>query len=798
MALRLRRGAIVCARLARASLRDRAERPLHASLGLCACFATAFAIGFSRTNLVAPYPTPIVVDRYGSYLAEGDKEQGSLGFWEVEGEIPPRITLCLTAIEDTRFDKHLGIDLRSLLRAVANNLSGKSRQGASTIPMQVARLQSPAPRTFANKSREALEAFMLVTKYGRERVLRHYLKLVPQGNRIFGVAYAARRYFRKPLCDISLAEAALLASLPKAPGKMNLFSEDGLSQARERALLVLRVLKDGERIDEDDYAQAVDQLAAMSALARERRPADSYHYILRVLGEAKASRPSSYSSPLEASLDGGLQGFVSGVAAKAIEENEKNNADNVSLIVANGRTGEILAYVGSGGFFSSESAGSINYAHTPRSSGSTIKPFLFAYALDSGKFTPASVLADLPFSVLSPAGEYRVTDFDDDYLGPMLFRRALANSRNVPAMRVLEAVGMDGFYSFTREIGLERDGPGADFYGYGMAIGGLYVTLEDLVAAYGTLANDGRRFSLRWVKTQAAATGTRALSSYAARTVGLFLSDPSARYPSFPRLGSLELSFPIAVKTGTSQGYRDAWIVAYTADYIVGMWIGNHGATPMNKIPGNAASGYVAQILAYLHPLQERGIDIVPFPEPEGCVPVTICAVSGEEAGPDCPVASREWFRAQEVPESRCTVHQRLAVDAATQRLATESTPPARVALRAFTVLPPEYAVWGARRGYGPPLSEVSGPQGIRITYPGEGARFVLDPGIPPEYQTLPLQVLTNRSAGKLQWIVDGKPFALIPYPYAARYPLSHGLHTAFAWFPDTEDRSETVSFTVD
>ncbi len=170
----------------------------------CLLAAALPVMGYRRAELVSPAPTPLIEDRAGGFLTEGESEYQRLGFWNVDGPLNERVVLCLTAIEDRRFFRHSGVDARSLARSLWNNLRGGDRQGASTIAMQVARLQSPAPRNLANKAIEMSTAFFLVAKFGHEEVMRHYLKIVPQGNQIFGVAYAARRYFRKPLEDVSL------------------------------------------------------------------------------------------------------------------------------------------------------------------------------------------------------------------------------------------------------------------------------------------------------------------------------------------------------------------------------------------------------------------------------------------------------------------------------------------------------------------------------------------------------------------------------------------------------------------
>ena len=781
--------------------------PTAAAAVLCGLVVPILSAGLARAVLFSPPPTPIIEDREGNFLTEGAGLYPAFGYWDVEGPLNERIVSCLVAAEDRRFYRHPGVDLASLARSVLNNARGGARQGGSTIAMQVARLEYPSRRRALSKAVEMATAVSLVLRYGHEAVMRHYLKIVPQGNQVFGVAYSARRFFHKPLSDVSLAQAALLAALPREPGRMNVFTWAGFEKARDRARLILSLLARRGQVTPDDESAALRELEVMPIPLRESRPSNSYHYALRVLAEEKARGRGTYARPLAASLDPGVQELVSTVAAEALGENRRLDAHGISIIVAERATGEVLGYVGSGSYFDEESAGSIDYARVPRSSGSSLKPFLFALGLDTGAFTPASVLPDLPFFVLSPRGEYHAVNFDDSYLGPMLYRRALANSRNVPALRVLEGVGMDHFLDLARRMGLARDAAkDSEYYGYGLAIGGLYVTLSDLVAAYGTLANDGLEFRLRFFHDGPGARGgakdsppRRIFSSYAAREIGLFLSDDTARLPSFPRMSVLEFPFPVAIKTGTSQGFRDAWTVAYTSRFIVGVWMGNPDNHPMNRVAGIVSAVYASRILKGLQPRQDEGIDAPPFPVPEATEAVTVCAISGQVAGPDCPSTLVEHFIPSEAPRETCTVHRRIAVDARDGSPARADTPPTRVVLRPSTVLPAIYAVWGSHRGLGEPFIDAPAPaQGsLSITYPVDGARFLLDPDTPRRFQTLPLEASVQPRPRWVEWYADGRLVARSGFPFAARFPLQPGDHRLQLLVPATGERSPTVTIHV-
>ena len=760
-----------------------------------------------RGKLVSPASTPIFTDRYRTFLAEGTDDQNApIGFWDPPEVLPERIVSCLLGVEDKRYYEHFGVDFRSLLRALVNNIGGRPRQGASTIAMQVARLQRPGKRTLWRKACEMGTAVWLNRKFGHENVLRHYLKIVPQGNRIHGVAYAARRYFQKPLTDLSWAEAAVLASLPRAPGKMNLYRFEGRRKAFERAKLILKLLHKNGTLDEENLARSQRQLNSLEIPIKESRPYHSYHAILRLQEEVNGT--ASYTKPVPTTLDLPLQEVVNAIAGEAMEYLRKRGAGNLAVIVVEKETGAIRSYLGSDFYADEDFAGAINYATTRRSAGSTLKPFIYALGMETGAFSPASVLADLPFYLSYPDGQYSVANYDERFLGPILYRKALANSRNVPAVQVLKAVGIAQTYDLFRQLGLAKDDKSASTYGLGLAIGGLYVTLEDLVAAYGVLANDGKAFRLRWLETADEAASTQLIPENVARQISLFLSDPLARLPTFNRMGPLEYPFPVAVKTGTSQGFRDAWAVAYSSKYIVGAWIGHPNHERMKQVAGLDAARLVKEILLFLHPKERRGVNEVPFPPLQlhgaaegstGYQLVQLCPLSGELATEVCSETVLEYLRPGIEPTASCPVHQSFAVDRLTGTLAGPMTPPERVEIRSYAVLPPRFAAWGAVHGYDPPLS----PSGdspfvsIAIEEPVNGSVFRFHPDTPQQLQSIALRANVTPTVPEIIWYVDGEPFQKVSYPYTTRWHLRAGSHVLQARFPHADVQSGLITITV-
>ena len=756
----------------------------------------------NRAVLRAPTPTLLLQDRDRRFMAELAQEpEQELGYWAVE-DIPWRVAAATVAIEDRRFWDHSGVDLRSVVRAALQNLdSGEVVSGASTLTMQVARMQDPGPRTYSRKVVEALTALALNARYDRREVLAHYLRLVPYGNRIHGIGYAARRYLDKPVADLSWAEVAFLASLPQAPSRTNPFHPIGRARAADRAQRILAELLKGGVIGQADHDQALLDLAVLVVPDRGARPPSALHSILQLEAELRAD-PTRWAAlaqqpVLRCSLDLALQDELEAILQAHVRSLEDRGAGNGALMVVDPHTHQVLASVGSTSWFDARFAGSIDYTRVPRYPGSTLKPFLYALALDRGTISPSTLMDDLQ------RGPDGIGNADERFLGPMLPRRALANSRNVPAVHLLEQVGMDEGYAFFETLGLHDGDLPAGHYGLGLAIGGAPTSLQQLVRAYTALADDGRLGELVWLPDQPGDT-SRVLSPWSAQLVSQWLSDPLARLPSFPRMGFSEYPFPVAVKTGTSEDWRDAWAVAYSQDWVVGAWVGHPDWRPMQGVSGyRGGASLVQQVLEHLHQHELDGLSDLGFPTPEGSVAARICPLSGQLAGPACEHAVTEHFRPGAEPTDPCSAHLQLVVDRSSGALATIDTPSGLRSTRGYVDLPPRYAAWAASQGMEPPpalavhpsparLASHSQPR-ITITAPQDGMRVVRDPETPAQLATLTLSVDVDRGVDQVLWTVDGEPFALVQAPFSTRWPMSPGEHVFEARVPYHDSSSGPV-----
>jgi len=756
-----------------------AAKPRRA-LGAAAALGLAglSALAISRSSLDAPAPTLLVRDRAGRFLGElPDPADDRLGFWPLE-RVPERVAAATLAIEDRRFALHPGVDPVALARAAWQNLrTGRRVSGASTLAMQLARLQHPGARGYLRKGAEAATAVALTLRHGREAVLRHYLRIVPYGHRIHGIGYAARRYLDKPVEDLSWAEVAFLAAIPQSPARLDPLDPRGRARAIERARRILARLAERGEIGGADLEAALDELASLRLPWPAVRPVEALHPLL-ALGE-RLPETRRWSAPLvTTTLDLELQRAAERLAERAVAEAPGANA---AILVVERGSWRVAAAIGSAGYFDGERAGAIDYLRVPRSSGSTLKPFLYALALDRGAISSHRILDDLG---PGPGG---IVNADGRFLGPLLPRVALANSRNVPAVALLERVGADPFYAALGSLGLHRyDGPAAR-YGLGLAIGSLPVTLERLVGAYTALAGDGVPREPVWLAGESAETGERFVSETSARLVTSFLADPQARLPTFPRLGFTEYPFPVAVKTGTSSRYRDAWTVAWSARWLIGVWIGHPDERPMAGGTGYRLAARLArEFFERLEAERFDGLDGAPLPPPRGFVEERLCAATGLRATAACDRVALEWIAADE-PLATCPAHRRVAVDRRSGALASAGTPAREVEARVLVDLPARYAAWLRAQGAGSldaALARAAAPGvpetvAIELLSPEPGIRLLFDPEAPRERNTLALRAAVEPRLAQLVWYVDGRPVATVEPPYTARWPLAPGEHCA-------------------
>ncbi|MCP4334887.1 MAG: glycosyl transferase [Gammaproteobacteria bacterium] len=788
----------------------------YAALAILVLCLLIVGLAIPRASLQAPEPTYLLLDRQQRYVAEiaANPDKG-YGYWPITAW-PERVVEATVAREDHRFWRHFGVDPLAVARAVKQNLSaGRRISGASTIAMQVARMQSPGERSYFNKAVEAATAILLTARYERKEILGHYLRLVPYGNQIYGIGYAAERYFDKPVEDLSWAEIALLAAIPQSPTLNNPLRPEGKVRTRERAERILAELQGNSLISDTQYDLALAQLQTFNFPALQTRRVSAMHSIIKLEQELNSKRDKLDGFRLETTLDLNLQDRLQSTARQFKRRWRVYGATNVAVLVSDTASGQVLAWMGSSNYFDRHS-GAIDFNRQPRHSGSTLKPFIYALALDRGDIDAATVLPDL----ISVAHGMR--NSDNRFLGPLLPRQALANSRNVPATNLVRQIGIDHSFRFLQDLGLHDGALPADHYGAGIAVGALPVTLENLVQAYTVFANDGRLKPLRWFKQQPEVTGTRLLKPDAARQINLILSDAQARLPSFPRMGSSEYPFPVAVKTGTSKGFRDAWTVAYSTRYTVGVWVGRADARPMRKLGGFASAAPLAQaIMLTLHGDTLNQVDLR-WPPPEDHESVSLCSYTGKLASKACQQTSSEWVPGDAIPAAGDSFVD-LWIDRRNGLLAGQWTPVQHLEQRHYVNLPPLYSPWGKKRGLipapraysalnnpdpafnhelaglvdsgrAPPQSNVD----IRILSPRDNLRVTRLPEVPGNLNSLAFHVELSEPVEQVLWFVDNRPYKITRFPHTLRWELETGEHRFQAELPYYGVRSDVVKVRVD
>lgn len=781
-----------------------------------AILITAY-LGWRHAELKHYHPSLLLLDRHGDFLAQvqhpsqqGDQQgEANLGYgyWPLK-ELPPRIVAATLALEDKGFWEHQGVSFGSVLRALWQNVStGRVVSGASTITMQVARMQNPGGRTYGKKAVEAMTALFLTQKYSRKQILRQYLQLVPYGNQVHGIAHASRYYLDKPVTDLSWSEIAILAAIPQSPSRMNPFKTSGRKRVRKRARFLLKVLHTQQVISLAEYELAKSQVNDIRFAQQNLRPKAAMHAIMQ-LKERLLSDPQlleQYPEPrIHTSLDLPMQTDVTQLAKQYLRRFKSRGADNIAIVVTQRDTQEVVAWTGSSDYFSTRHTGAIDYVQRERSLGSTLKPFIYALALERGVITPNTVLDDLH---TTSSG---VINYDHVFLGPILPRQALANSRNVTAIELLRVTGLKDTYNLLGTMGMHRWRRPANYYGLGLALGSMPSTLEKLLNAYTTLATDGVQRPFVWHKQQQQqqAAGKRIFPEAIARQMTLFLSDPAARLPSFPRMGTTEYPFPVALKTGTSQGYRDTWTIAWSQKYLIGVWIGRPDGRPTKSLTGAGSAGAVAQqVLLHLHTKQLDGLSNHRFQPPNDYDAVRICAHNGKLATPDCPRSYEEWFAPGKAPVNADASVYKVAIDRRTGKPATNETPSKHITVRSYVMLPQEYMRWAAKHDIELPPTAIDiqalGLQGsaaratVKITSPADGQHLIINPDAPREQNTVALRVEVAPEVPQVTWLVNGKPWKVVEHPYTVRWPLQRGKFTFSVELPHRPEKSPQVSIRV-
>lgn len=526
--------------------------------------------------------------------------------------ISPNAINATIAIEDASFYDHGGIRITSIFRAIlADLLGGGLSQGGSTITQQVVKnTLLTNEKSITRKIHEWVLAIKMEQDYSKDEILTAYFNNIPYGGTIYGIETASEMYFGVSAKDLTLSEAAYLAAIVQAPSYYSPYGQHKDALDARKDLVLLR-MKELNFITDQQYLEAKDTLVYFSPKKSTSISAPHFvFYILDYLESKYGPQALVNGLTVTTTLDADLETKAEAILASYAESNEKNfGASNAALVAIDPSTGQILSMVGSRNFFDKTIDGQYNATIALRQPGSTMKPFIYGLALEKG-YTRNTIVFDVPtqFSTACKPEDitnntppcYAPQDYDGKFRGPMTFETALAQSINIPAIKALYLVGIQNAINLAESFGLTSLGSAAQ-YGLTLVLGGGEVRLLDLTNAYAAFGNDGVKNAITGIVQVTDSNGTllekssvdqtRVIPAGVARDVSAMLSSAEARFPEYP-LNS-PLSFPgydVAVKTGTTNDTRDAWVVGYSPSIAIGVWTGNNDNSPMIK----SVAGFIA------------------------------------------------------------------------------------------------------------------------------------------------------------------------------------------------------------
>ncbi len=655
--------------------------------------------------------------------------------------VSPQFIYAILAAEDGGFYQHGALELKAIARSLIQAIKAKKVvSGASTITMQLARMLEPAPRNLPAKAKEIWLSWRLAAGMSKDEILHAYINRLPMGGNIYGVEAASRIYFGIPATDLNLAQSSLLAAIPNNPNHLNPYK--GWQSLKKRQRYVLN------RLIEDGYITPLQAHHAyqeeIPLQPRQQGILAAPHFLFWVASQL----PEGESSPIQTTLDLSLQQFVEAQVQEIVRSLYEHNVTQAAALVIDNHTGEVLAYVGSVDYFSDTQLGRNDGVQALRQPGSTLKPFLYQLALEKRLIRPNTVLADVPTHYSIPGAKiYSPSDYSETFAGPVRVRIALANSLNVPAVRVLEKVGVSDFLDRLHQLGFTHLNYPPEYYGLGLSLGSGEVSLWELARAYRILALQGQisplMTTMTKLKTQNSKfiTGNyddetqrdrqKARKSFETKInanrqnpnssvtsdnpetwslITNILGDRHARAKAFGVDSILNFPFPSAVKTGTSSNFRDTWTVGFTMDYTVATWVGNFNGEPMRQVSGVMGAAHLwNRIMLRLH---EKTFP-KSFPSPEGMILRPVCALSGLKPTPACPSVVQEYFYTEDLREYE--THPDTFYELISSPI--EGKPP-----QYRLNLPPEYNQWLGKQG----ASTVS-PLTLRILSPQDGDSLLLD-----------------------------------------------------------------------
>jgi penicillin-binding protein 1C len=733
--------------------------------------------------------SPVVYSAEGALLRAYLNQEDKWRFPVELDDLPPFFVDGLLCLEDKRFFSHPGIDPLALVRAVRQNLyAGKVVSGGSTITMQVVRLLEPRPRTILAKIVEALRAIQLEWWLTKEDILKLYVTYAPYGGNVEGIAAASYVYFGHGPSSLTQAEAAFLYLLPQAPARWQTYTQHMWKEARQH---VLDRLKRCGLLTSEDMRQAQE---APLPTVRQRFPLHAAHFA----DYLRSMHPARFGFQTTILID--VQRFLERLVRRLHGALQGKGIHNIAILVVENVPRAVRGVIGNFDYLATDHGQKIASFAVPRSPGSTLKPFLYALALDQAMLLPETLLLDVPtrFKRYAPA------NFSGTYRGLVPAETALSQSLNVPFVRLLQRLGTDYFLSFLELGGLHVATDRRDL-GLSMIIGGVEITPLEMVKLYVNLANSGARGDLRLLSSSDTAHGHSPWLSRGA----VYLTDQALQKrdrPDFPQRKDITVhDLEIRWKTGTSQGRRDAWSIGYDKRFTVLVWLGNLDHRPSVALTGaDSAAPVMFEILEALRAHARPNVFQSRHPMLE-LDEVEVCAFSGDRASPFCPVTRPAWGVRDRVPVRTCRFHKRILRDITSgmrvvkgcdrgvrAKLVTVLDLPTsvltlmRTMLRDQELLPP----------FHPQCTYVPVVGGtLNIRSPVHGGRYLLLPSFGQRTVNVPLELHASGPSEDVSCILNGKQLAFGSMEFDRVLRLVSGRYHLFC--SNMDGASDEVHFEV-
>ncbi|MBK8847895.1 MAG: penicillin-binding protein 1C [Bacteroidetes bacterium] len=574
-----------------------------------------------------------------AYLSSDDK-------WRLKtelSEVNPLLRKTFLQKEDKWFYYHTGFNPIAAGRALFNNLFyAKRTSGASTITMQVARMSNPKKRTYSNKVVEIWNAIQLEMHYSKDEIFQAYINLIPYGGNIEGIKSAAMIYFQKPPQQLSLAEIVVLTIIPNKP--TSLVKPDNYQQLMEqRNKWLLRF--HSEKVF--DRTIIVDAIGEPLQLKRHSLPKYVPHFCNRIKG-------MSNEPIIATTLDYKMQEIAQGITSTYAQRMRGINVNNAAVLILDNTNGNVLAYIGSPDYADAANAGQVDGVRAVRSPGSTLKPLLYACAFDKGLLTPQMQIEDVPINV---AG-YVPENFDQKHNGSVTTEFALINSLNIPAVKTLNDVSINHFVSRLKQAGFESVARNEKQLGLSVILGGCGATLEELSRLYSSFANNGQLRPLNYLQQHCDTSKVQLVSKESAFMLTSILTQLNR--PDMPNnFSNTKRSQPVAWKTGTSYGRRDAWCIGYNHRYTIGVWLGNFSGQGVPELTGADMS--TPLLISLFNAVEDANKES--WMQDKGALALrSVCSTTGKVPGDDCSDKTVDWYIPMVSNYERCMHNRDVAV----------------------------------------------------------------------------------------------------------------------------------------